>query len=712
MSPANSTNDSENDGAFEFDFQEIFHVLREKAWIIVTSVIVALLLGGAYIMNATKLYAARAVIQVEQSERKVVNIEQVNREDLTDRDALKTLEAALASRTLAWRVIESLKLTPEQLGLPPRPEKAYSEKEQVDQFSRRVSIQLVRGTRLIGIDNEMENPELPPKICNAIVAEYVRTNVEQRVQINKEASQFLIDQAEELKRKLEKSEQALQAYKEKNQAVSLDQSQNIVVEELKVLNSKQSAAKAERLKLESDAAQVTKLEKNRPEDLLKIGSISGDLGILEQKKKVSEQEAEIAKLSQRYLPKHPKMIQAQSQLAELKEGMNRGAAHVAESLNNALASAIETEKKLEEALKEQEQKALDLNKMSIAYNVLSREVDTDRTLYNSVLSRLKETDVTKGLKQEQFRVVESPVVPERPIRPRKFFTLAISLMAGGFIGLALTLGLNALDSSLKTVDRAEKFLNLPAVGAVPKGSGSGTPDPLMVLQEPHGAVAEAFRTLRTSMSLLGRDADRRTFLFTSAVPGEGKSFCSINYAVSLAQQGLKTLLIDSDLRLPTIGKRLFNDVPHPGASDFIAGQATIETAVRPSPVENLDVMTAGNRAPNPAELLSTGGFGDLIAKALTKYDRVVVDSAPVNAVADTLLLVRYVQSVCLVVNAGRTPRKAVLRACQKLTDAGARPVGQILNMLPAHGGVGYYYHYSAGEYGKGVYGAPVAKAKA
>jgi capsular exopolysaccharide synthesis family protein len=287
--------------------------------------------------------------------------------------------------------------------------------------------------------------------------------------------------------------------------------------------------------------------------------------------------------------------------------------------------------------------------------------------------------------------------------------IAGALLAGLFLGLVLIFGLNAFDSSLKTVDRAEKALALPAVGAVPKAAKDAGSD-LITLQEPHGAVAEAFRTLRTSMSLLGKESDRRSFLFTSAIPGEGKSFCSINYAVALAQQGLRTLLIDADLRLPTIGKRLFEDQPHPGTSDVLAALTPLDQAVRPAKVENLFVMTAGNRAPNPAELLSGGGFGELVQKALTTYDRVVIDSAPVNAVADSLLLVRHVQSVCLVVHAAKTPRKAVQRACQKLAEAGGKPVGFILNRLPAHGGVGYYYHYSAGEYGKGIYGAPAAKA--
>lgn len=696
----------------DFDFREVYHLLREKLWLIATCICICLLLAGGYLMTAKKMYAARTVIQVEQSERKVLNIEQINREDLSDLSSLKTVEQSLTSRTLYYRVIQALKLTPQQLGLPPRPERAYSEKELVDQFYDRAHVAMMRGTRLIEISATSEDKDLAPKVATAIVSEYVRNNLEQRVQITKEASKFLFDQADELKNKLQKSEQDLQDYKEKNQAVSLDQTQNIVVEELKVLNTKLTMAKGDRFKLESDYGQIQKLGSTSPDDLFKIGSIANAPSVLDQKRKVSEQEAAIANLSQRYLPKHPKYIQAQSQVNELKEGLNRAATRAAESLSNSLAAAKENESKLEEALRDQEKKALELNKMSIAYNVLAREVETNRTLYNSVLGRLKETDVTKGLQNEQFRLVEAAVPSESPVRPRKTMTLAAALFGGTVLGLVLTFGLAALDSSMKTVDRAERILGLPAVGAVPKAGDGASADPLVSLQEPHGAVAEAFRTLRTSMSLLGREADRRVYLLTSAVPGEGKSFCSINYAVSLAQQGLRTLLIDADLRLPVIGKRLFNDRPHAGTSDAIAAQVPFDDAVQLSEVDNLFVMTAGNRAPNPAELLAGGGFAELIKTALTKYDRVVIDSAPVNAVADSLLLVRHVQSVCLVVNAVKTPRKAVLRACQKLTEAGARPVGFVLNRLPTHGGVGYYYHYSAGEYGKGVYGAPAAKAKA
>jgi capsular exopolysaccharide synthesis family protein len=272
-------------------------------------------------------------------------------------------------------------------------------------------------------------------------------------------------------------------------------------------------------------------------------------------------------------------------------------------------------------------------------------------------------------------------------------------------------GLNLVDNSFKTIDQAENILELPAVAAVPKAKeGNSYDGGFVVINEPHGAIAEAFRTLRTSLSLLGRESERRVFLFTSAVPGEGKSFCSTNYAISLAHLGQRTLLIDADLRLPTIGRTFFKNAFHAGVSDVLTGNVPLSEGCQPSGIDLLDIMTAGHRPPNPAELLSSNAFADLVRDARAKYDRIVIDSAPVNAVSDTLLLLKYVQTVCLVIHSGKTARRAVARAVLRLTQSGARPVGFIMNRMPEHSGADYYYHYSAGEYGKGVYGAPPADA--
>jgi capsular exopolysaccharide synthesis family protein len=694
------------------DLSAYYHMVREKAWVIITCVLVTAALGGAYVIRSPKIYAASAVVLVNQSEEKVVNIQQVAAEDLTSAELLKTMEQNLTNRSLLARVVTSLNLNASQLFLPPRPGgRPYSVDELAKALQDTVSARLVRGTRLITVTAENQDPGLAQSIASSIVEQYIQTNREYHVAMATEANKFLFAQAEELKKKLEQSQQALQAYKEKNQAVSLEGSQNITVEKLKDLNEKLTAAKGLRLKLESDYAEVQKLAGQPPETFLNISSVADAQSVLDAQKQYMAAEADLANLKQRYLPKHPKYIEAESALKALKNGLDRTILSAADSIATQYHAALETESKLSDALKEQEQSALALNKMAIPYNVLERQVESDSALYNSVANRLGETDVTKNLDEDTVRLMEPPLLPDRPIKPRRLLIMALSLMAGLCLGVSICFVLNLLDNTYKTVDQAELQLELPAVAAVPKGKeGNSYAGGFIVLNEPHGAIAESFRTLRTSLSLLGSESERKVFLFTSALPGEGKSFCSTNYAISLAHQGLRTLLIDADLRLPTLGQVFFKDAVHCGVTEVLTGNTHLGEACQHSGVEGLDILTAGHRAPNPAELLAGNAFGDLVRDARLKYDRLVIDTAPVNAVSDSLLLLKHVQSVCLVIHAGKTPRKAVMRAVQRLTESGLRPAGFVLNRLPPHGGANYYYHYSAGEYGKGVYGAPKAEA--
>ena len=283
------------------------------------------------------------------------------------------------------------------------------------------------------------------------------------------------------------------------------------------------------------------------------------------------------------------------------------------------------------------------------------------------------------------------------------------IVAGLLLGVLLALGLNALDSSLKTVDDAEEYLHLPVLSTVPKAPKGESV--LVVSNDAKAPSAEAFRTLRTSVAMLGRAENRRTFLFTSAVPQEGKTFCSLNFSLALAQQGLKTLVIDGDLRRPAIEKSLVPDGPRrPGVTDYLTGQKKFDELVQQHGHENFFYLPAGTPAPNPAELLAQGNFDALIAEALQRFDRVVVDSAPIHAVSDTLLMVRHIQTTCLVVRSGKTPRKAVGRAVELLYKAEAPLAGVILNLQARRrftGGYDPYYSYSYdGKYSeKGVYGA-------
>jgi polysaccharide biosynthesis transport protein len=270
--------------------------------------------------------------------------------------------------------------------------------------------------------------------------------------------------------------------------------------------------------------------------------------------------------------------------------------------------------------------------------------------------------------------------------------------------------LGFINTSIETVDEAETLLGLPVVAVVPQlREVRKFHDPLVLVNSPKSEGAEAFRTLRTSFVAPNRREEDRVFLFVSAMPGEGKTFCSINYAASLAQIGLKTLLIDVDLRKPAVESGLLGeDSDHVGITDHLAGRSKLEEVIRPTKIENLFFISGGTTAPSPAELLAKDGLDTLIGNALRNYDRVVLDSAPINAVSDTLLVLKSVQSVCLVVRAARTSRRYVLRCVQLLLNAKAPLSGTVLNRMPRRRGFGrgaYYDYGYHGKYGKkGVYG--------
>jgi capsular exopolysaccharide synthesis family protein len=289
------------------------------------------------------------------------------------------------------------------------------------------------------------------------------------------------------------------------------------------------------------------------------------------------------------------------------------------------------------------------------------------------------------------------------VSPTKIFTAAVAFALAA--GIGITLGLHLLDHSIKTIDQAERLAGVPVLSAIPKKAKTNV-RALDVVSDRKGIVAEAFRSLRTSLATGVKADHRRTFLFTSAMPSEGKTFSSSNFAATLSQQGFKTLIIDADLRKPAISRVFFGKRRTPGLLEVLTNTVQLSDAIVPSEIENLHVLTAGGDAPNLAELLSTPRWRDLLKEAALVYDRIVVDSAPVLAVSDSLLLAPHVDVTCLVIRSFKTPTKTVGRALKALAEIDCQPVGLVINFMPT--GTGSYYYYSGKYYGaygeKNVYG--------
>ena len=722
---ANSAVVRESRPAGEIDLHGLAYLLRANVALIATIVCAVLVAAVIYVICATKIYESRAVIEVLQEPQKVVNITEVSEEKPETIDYLNTVVQAFTSRNLLLRVIRSTDLSKQpHFALPENADLKDHEAELADRLSRMVEVSLRRGTRLVDVKVFHENPRTAQMIAAALVNELLQERFEQRRELLRLANKFLQENAEQLKGKLESAERELQTYKEKTKAVSLEERQDVIVEKLREVNKAATEAKNLRLRIEADLEQMRTIDRKDVDGLLNVGSVSRIPQVALIRAKLLEAENEVANVKDRYLPRHPKRIAAQNKVADLKRELASILSKAGDILERDYESARQAERKLDQSLQEQEQKALELNKIAIPYNVLQREIESDRALFQSITLRLKETNVTRSVDSPSFRVIEDPLVAASPAKPRKVFILGLALALGLTLGVGTVIGRDGWDSSLRTLDEAEAYLERPVLAAIPDGrealittttktvkearSWDAPPltdvVPLTIVDDNLAEQAEAFRTLRTSLSLFSKGQEIRSFLFTSAIPSEGKTFTSLNFACSLARHpDRRTLIIDADLREPGLDKVLLksNGERIPGLTDVLLGQIPLGQALKETSQQNLLLLPAGRRVPDPAELLDSAEFGRIVETLVGSFDHVVIDSPPVNAVSDVLFIAGFAQATCLVVRAGKTPKRATSRALHQLQMSNANVVGVVFNRLPVGGpSAGYYYYRYGNGYGR------------
>lgn len=780
-----------------FDFQRFWHSLLEKIWVVVLCVLAGFFLALGYLARTPKLYQGHIVLEVEFEEPTIIsgeeNASRAHSAFLASQEAMRTIEQNLINQTLLARVIRSeglaedggwallgqsiaiggsSKATGRTVTSPSTGNTATAvttftplEEALGRALAGMVRPAIRRGTRLIDVYVTGSDPVMAQRLAEAVGREYIRSSIERRASFSQDALRYLLEEEERLKVNLQRSETAVAEYKEKTPdalqlgggaaatgsqtgAGSSSGRGGLVEDKLADLNSKLTAAKSERIKLEGELKQIEGVG-NDVDALLSIPSVAASQNVADRRHEAAQLQATIASLSQRYKEKHPKMIAARAALAEAKDALRRTVLAQPAVLRNMLDQARTAEASLESATGQQEKAGLALNKAAIGYQQLAQQAETDRALYESVLRQIKETSLTKDLKTNAVSVIEHSPLPGAPVSPNATKAIVLGLLGGLAAGLVFVLGADALDRSIRTVDQAEGMLGLPVLAAVPETSNegpvtrlkkrkqsSGSSNYRVVVQAPDTPAAEAFRDLRAALWLLGPEVQRRVSLFTSALPNEGKSFTSANYSLALAQQGYRVLLIDGDLRRPNM-HRIFhfpdaiknNDSDAdsgPGLIDCLLGETDVATAARLIPAGEIEivsdniavtgdihsanrgtlsVLASGRRTPNPAEILSGPYFGQLVAESAKLFNRIVIDSAPILAVSDTLLMIPHVQTVCMVIRAARTPRPAIRRAIFLIASSGIRPAGLVLNRLRQSYGAGYYYYYASHGYtdGEGSY---------
>ncbi len=713
--------DSLQENSEPFDWRHYLHVILDKWWLVCLCLLLGGILSAFLISREQTLYAARSVLFIEQAREQVLDRMQSVRDDqIRSIDMINTVVETLNSFPMAERVAKRLELAKD----PAFVSSVKWNKERDGEITNGAAAGFLIGrnglvaasyremTRLIDIIARTPDPQLSVKLANAYADEYLRMMLEQTSEATKSASQFLVEEAERLGAKMRLAEEAMQSFRERERAASLE---NMVTEAQAIID--QTTVDIQQIEsfirqLDADLAAVAG-SGGDTDRLLLLPSVAGDPRVAQLNAQLEALQRDLDEISRRYRPGHPLHTGTQNRLEVLRGNLSTLVVEVIGQLEARRSQAETQLEGVRQKRTEAEQRLLQTTGKSVEYNTLARNLEADRALYESVLARLKEVDVTSGLTDQSITIQER-AMGAGPVPSKTVQYIVLGVLGGLAVGVALALALNYLDPSLRNVEQVEQRTGANVVAAVPLiktkivngGGGSFLP----VVRERRGLVAEAFRTMRATLALISGRDKHRVFLITSALPGEGKTFTSSNFAATLAQQDFRTLLIDADLRKPSVSRLLFNENIKPGLSEVLMGLATSEAAIIPSKVENLWIMPAGGISPNPSELLAQPGFRQLIEKLRGQYDRIVVDSSPVLAVRDPLLLAPVVDASCLIARAGYSPAKATMQALRLLTEAETPVDGVVLNSV-RHGSSSYYaYSYRLyGQYGsKGVYGETAA----
>lgn len=734
---------------------EYWRILKKQARLISACAVGLVAITMLTVLVMTPQYTADVTVLIERHAPQAMKIEgaQTETPGVDEYDYYKTQYEILRSRVLASRVIldqglerHSLFTTDGQSdGFLSRIRKrleawgsqsqTHGENEEqalvnplVSQaYLDRLEVRPLPRTRLVKVSFSSPDPGLSAQIVNAHVAAYSRYGVELRTQTNRDAERFLEEKLVELKERVRNSEAALNVYGREKGILSADEKDNIVVDRLSDLNKRLTEAEADRIALEAQVHLIRKREYDSLPSVIEnqlIQTLKGQLVPLE---------AELAQLTARFKADYPKVIQLKAQLEETRQRVNAEIAKVVAGVDSAFQAAVAKEKSLRDKMEEQKAAMMGLKDAAVNYAILAREVDTNRQLYDSVLQRMKEMGVAAELQTSNTSVVDKAQPPRYPSRPRKGLAFALSAVCGLFGGISLAFFLEYIDNTVKTPDDVQRHLGLPNLGVVPdfatlkqesrqlpqlasndtteaqEVSNSDTPQDtpteavpprrkteLISSHHPLSVITEAYRTLRTAIFLSRAGESPKTFLFTSATEGEGKTLTAVNTAVIFAQMGLRVLIVDADLRRPRCHKVL-GVRNWAGLTEVLTGTRTTQEVIKPTTTEKLFLLSSGAVPPNPAELIGSRKMSEVMTALLQEYDCIVVDSPPVMPVSDAVLLSTLFDGVVLVVNGQKTPRHLVKETRSRLLYARAKILGVVLNRVDMQTSeYAYYYgHYSS-----------------
>jgi capsular exopolysaccharide synthesis family protein len=675
-------------------------------WLILLAVIVTMLSTFAWMQRQVAVYSSRAVIEVAQQEDVILKVEGVKKDNPAGSDYLSTVAESLTGDGVLLAAAREIDLYDELR------KSGQTDSAIVETLRSKVASRVRGRTRLIDVVASDVDPVRAQKLANAIVAAYLDRSTTDRSSRSGVATDYLKDQAKRLDAELTAARNAVSEFRLKHKDLPLENEGQPTGTRASELGDKLLGVQNQRAQIEADLARANGVAPGSEMELLQISTLAAIPKVAEANAELKEQQSAFEQIKKRYLEQHPRYIQATENVAAAEDTLKRLLGDAVPLLKERAGQAGLVEKQIQEAIAQMNEGSSELSKVLVPYRILMSEVDSVQKRYNEVTNRIAEIGMKeKAADRVPVTIAEAALLPSTPMS-RTGSMLSKAALAGLAIGLALIFLIDRLDQTYQSVEHLESELGVSVLASVPddkveKRRGSHG---ITTVADRNSLQAEAYRTLRAALSLLGDESRRRVFLVTSALPGEGKSRTSANLAVAFAQRGLRTLLIDADLRRPSQQKVLEDTLKssgddstgekHPGLSEYLSGLCTFTEACSQTTVDNFTVILAGGRSPQPADLLAQTAFGEMLELAQQQFDRVVVDTPPVNSVSDAIIMLPHVHSVCLVVRAGHTTRRAVKRALENLTRAGARLAGVILNRQRS-GVYSYYYNYRYDPYIKG-----------
>ena len=726
------------------DLRAYARMLRKR----LTSVLIVFFIVFTVILIATlnekPVYRAQVLLEIQKENPDIPTIKDLYELESVSDSYLKTQYSILASESVAWQVIYQLHLDslPEfnkpkwwqfraRFFASAKPASALDganktrdpivSQRVLERFQDRLTIDPVSRSRLVNVRFDSNNAALSARIVNTLAEDYIDQNLEAHWKATGKATDWMSQQLVGVKAKLEKSEEQLQDYAQRNGLVFLETdkgaSENVANERLRQLQEELTKAQAERYEQEA----VYRLVESGD-----YGSLPGVVDnklIQDLSERLAELKRELADLSTKFNPEYPRVKEIQSQIDEIEAALKEERQRGADKITNEYLAALRREGLVKQALEDQQKLVNVIAEKAVQYNILKREVDTNKQLYEGLLQTLKQTGVSASLKASNIRIVDSAVPPVKPAKPRIPLNLAVATLLGLGLGISTAFLQERLDDTLKGADDVERLFGLSPLALIPsvhrlngtrpsvqkllgrtnllKSGQNGTAnDPSASWHridrggEPQAALVEAFRSLRASVLLSTADHPPGSLLITSSQPGEGKTTVATNLAISLAQLGQRVLLVDADLRFPSL-QRLFSVRESLGLVSYLTGQQDWRAAVCPSGSPGLDLLLCGPVPPNPAELLSSKSMGAFLGSAKAEYAFVILDSSPLLTLADSRILASLVDGVLMVVKSGATPREHVVQSQTSIRTAGANLIGVVLNNVSLH---------TNGYYGLGMYG--------